>query len=70
MDKLTGHEASVLAFVARFPYSLEAREHAAKLTGPAYDIAWQIIEPKPVDPITNSESVVSSAAGIVKWAEG
>jgi hypothetical protein len=64
MIKLSGHESTVLCFIASFPYSTEARQWRDKLTGEAHEIARGVIDPPHPDP-----DIQSAADALKRWAK-
>ncbi len=67
MTKLTGYEASVLAFLAMFPLSRAAREKAEALTGEAKSIANALLANAEADVPVSSSS--ETAKKIRAWAD-
>lgn len=61
--KLTGHDASVLAFIARYPASSEAAALITNLSSPVREIAEAIVRPG------SPSNWEHTAAAIRKWAE-
>ena len=65
MTQLNGHEASVLAFIARSPRSQEAARLAKTLTGHASQIADTLINGATA---TTDVSTGAAAEAMRKWA--